>query len=120
MLQANEFWGGWYSWQARASATRQLGVQPQWNSPRERATTKGAPLAQCGRNATIWVPSRTGDPYFVILGASLLPLAWVLMLLPHGGYGIFGIFTNFHPFPPLFTFFLAHLHHGLPHFGVGP
>ena len=31
--------------------------------------------AQCGRSATIWASSRTGDPYFVILGASLLPLA---------------------------------------------
>ena len=31
--------------------------------------------AQCGRSATIWVSSRIGDPYFVILGASLLPLA---------------------------------------------
>ena len=31
--------------------------------------------AQCGRTATIWASSRTGDPYFVILGASLLPLA---------------------------------------------
>ena len=31
--------------------------------------------AQCGRSATIWAYSRTGDPYFVILGASLLPLA---------------------------------------------
>ena len=30
--------------------------------------------AQCGRSATIWASSRTGDPYFVILGASLLPL----------------------------------------------
>ena len=36
---------------------------------------KGAPLAQCARSATIWASSRTGDPYFVILGASLLPLA---------------------------------------------
>ena len=35
----------------------------------------GAPLAQCARSATIWASSRTGDPYFVILGASLLPLA---------------------------------------------
>ena len=26
-------------------------------------------------SATIWASSRTGDPYFVILGASLLPLA---------------------------------------------
>ena len=34
----------------------------------------GAPLAQCGRSATIWASSRTGDPYFVTLGASLLPL----------------------------------------------
>ena len=32
----------------------------------------------------------------------------------------FWIFTHFHPFPPLFTLFFAHLHHGLPHFGVGP
>ena len=31
--------------------------------------------AWCGRSATIWASSRTGDPYFVILGASLLPLA---------------------------------------------
>ena len=35
----------------------------------------GAPLAQCGRSATIWAYSHTGDPYFVTLGASLLPLA---------------------------------------------
>ena len=33
----------------------------------------GAPLAQCA--CTIWASSRTGDPYFVILGASLLPVA---------------------------------------------
>ena len=31
--------------------------------------------AQCGHSATIWASSRTRDPYFVILGASLLPLA---------------------------------------------
>ena len=31
--------------------------------------------AQCRRSATIWVSSHIGDPYFVILGASLLPLA---------------------------------------------
>ena len=30
---------------------------------------------ECGRSATIWASSRTGDPYFVILGAWLLPLA---------------------------------------------
>ena len=36
---------------------------------------RGVPLAQCGRSATIWASSRIGDPYFVILGASLLPLA---------------------------------------------
>ena len=37
----------------------------------------------------------------MILGASLLPLAVVLMLLPHWGYVIFGYsptFTHFHPF----------------------
>ena len=36
---------------------------------------KGAVHAQCARSATIWASSRTGDPYFVILGASLLALA---------------------------------------------
>ena len=41
---------------------------------------------------------------------------------PSSTWGIwhFWIFTHFHPFPSLFTFFFAHLHHGLPHFGVGP
>ena len=34
-----------------------------------------AACAHCGRSALIWASSRTGDPYFVILGASLLPLA---------------------------------------------
>ena len=61
--------------------------------------------AQCGRSATILATLRTGDPYFVILGASLLPLAWVLMLLPHGGYGIFSFShtsTHFHPFSHFF------------------
>ena len=33
-----------------------------------------AARVQCGRSATIWVSSRTEHPYFVILGASLLPL----------------------------------------------
>ena len=61
--------------------------------------------AQCGRSTTIWASSRIGDPYFVILGVSLLPLAQVLMLLPHGGYGIFVFsptFTHFHPFSQFF------------------
>ena len=31
--------------------------------------------AQCKHSATIWASSRIGDPYFVILGTSLLPLA---------------------------------------------
>ena len=30
--------------------------------------------AQCGHSAIIWASSRTRDPYFVTLGASLLPL----------------------------------------------
>ena len=62
---------------------------------------RGAHLAQCARSATIWAPGHTRDPYFEILGASLLTLAPVLMLLPHWGYGIFGFspsFTHFHPF----------------------
>ena len=54
---------------------------------------------QCGRGATIWAPSCTGDPYFVILGASLLPLASVLMLLPHGDMA----FLDFHPLSPIPT-----------------
>ena len=40
--------------------------------------TKGAHLAQCACSATIWAPGRTRDPYFEILGASLLPLAYIL------------------------------------------
>ena len=31
--------------------------------------------AQCRRSATIWASSCIGDPYFVILGAAMLPLA---------------------------------------------
>ena len=37
--------------------------------------TLSAVRAQCRCSATIWASSRIGDPYFVILGASLLPLA---------------------------------------------
>ena len=36
---------------------------------------KVAHLAHCTHSATIQAFSRTGDPYFVILGASLFPLA---------------------------------------------
>ena len=28
--------------------------------------------AQCARSATIWAPGRSGNPYFVVLWASLL------------------------------------------------
>ena len=49
--------------------------EPLGGSLAARLGTWGAPVAQCGRSATIWVSSCTGDPYFVILGASLLPLA---------------------------------------------
>ena len=68
---------------------------------------------QCSRSATIWVSSSTGDQYFVVLGASLLPLAQVLMLLPHWGYGIFG-------FSPTHTPFHAFLLISTMDFGVAP
>ena len=59
--------------------------------------TQGAHLAHCMRIV------RTRDPYFVILGASLL-FEKVLMLLSHWGYGISGFstsFAHFHPFSHL-------------------
>ena len=46
----------------------------------------GAPSAWCACSATIWVFGRTRNPYFVILGASLLFDSAFLMLLPHRGY----------------------------------
>ena len=72
---------------------------------------------QCGRSATIWASSRTGDPYFVILGG--------IIVAPNVGFdasstlGIFGFSPTFTHFRP-FAHFFAHPHHGLPHFGVGP
>ena len=74
--------------------------------PRPRALE--ALLVQCARSATIWVSGCARNPYFVILGASLLFDNWFLMLLPHWGYGGFEcspIFTHFHM---LFCSFAAH------------
>ena len=39
---------------------------------------QGAHLAQCARSATFWAFGRTRDPYFGMLGASLLPLVYIL------------------------------------------
>ena len=50
-------------------------AQARQCDPPRSVHTQGAPLAQCARSATIGAYSRTGGPYFVILGASLLPLA---------------------------------------------
>ena len=89
----------------------------------------GAPLAQCARSvrsATIWVFGRTKNPYFVILGTSLLFGNRFLMLLPHLGHGMFGFSptsTHFHVFSPIFTHSLLISRHVLfsrlisPHYG---
>ena len=54
--------------------------------------------AQCGHNATIWASSRTGDPYFVILGG--------IIVAPSVGFdasSTLGIwhFLDFHPLSPI-------------------
>ena len=70
----------------------------------------GAPFGQCAHSATIWVPGHTRNPYFAIIGASLLFDNRFLMFLLHWGYGIFGFSPTFtHPPtapPPLFSHFL--------------
>ena len=63
-------------------------------------TTRGR-LSCSPHTATVWASGRTRNPCFLILGALLLFDKRVLMLLPHGGYGMFGVspnFTHFHPF----------------------
>ena len=60
-------------------------------------------------SATIWAFGHTKNPYFVILGASLLFDGKLLMLLRHWGNGGFEIspnFTQFHLFSSLFTHFV--------------
>ena len=59
--------------------------------------SKGAPLAQCARSATIWVFSDSRIPYFVILGASLL---FYKSPVASSALGIWK-FTQFHPFSPI-------------------
>ena len=64
--------------------------------------------AQCTCSATIWASSRTGDPYFVILGAGII-VAPIVGFDASSTLGMwhFWIFTHFHPFPPLFTLFCS-------------
>ena len=45
-----------------------------WIQSQGGALNARAVRVQCGRSATIWASSCTGDPYFLTLGASLLPL----------------------------------------------
>ena len=66
--------------------------------------------AQCARGAVVWVSVLTKNPYFVILGTSLL-FDNLFLILRHWRYGMFGFSpksTHFHPFSPFSTFFLAH------------
>ena len=63
--------------------------------------------AQCGRSATIWASSRTGDPYFVILGGIIVAPSVCFDASSTLGIWHFWIFTHFHPFPPLFTLFCS-------------
>ena len=62
--------------------------------------------AQCGRSATIWAPSRTGDPYFGILGGIIVAPSVGFDASSTLGIWHFWIFTQFHPFLPFFHTFL--------------
>ena len=89
--------------------SKQTTIDCTWNatlccSSRPKGAYGGAlsaVRAQCGHSAIIWASSRTGDPYFVILGG--------IIVAPNVGFdasstlGIwhFWIFTHFHPFCPL-------------------
>ena len=63
--------------------------------------------ARCGGSATIWASSRTGDPYFVILGGIIVAPSVGFDASSTLGIWHFWIFTHFHPFPPLFTLFCS-------------
>ena len=75
----------------------------------------GAHLAQCTRSASIWASGRARNPYFVILGASLLFDNRFLMHLMHGDltglkfHPFSPIFTHFHPFSPFSPSFSQHV-----------
>ena len=49
---------------------------PLPHGPTYTGGTLSAVRTQCKCNATIWACGRTRDPYFVILGASLLFESW--------------------------------------------
>ena len=61
---------------------------------------KGAHLAQCARSA-IWASGRTRDPYFEILGASLVFESRFGCFLHTGNVS----FLDFYPISPISTFF---------------
>ena len=73
--------------------------------------------AQRTRNATIWVSGRSRNPYFVVLGASLLYDNTYF----GASFASDMAFWGFHSFPPIFTYF--HSPHVLrstlisPHYG---
>ena len=62
---------------------------------------------QCVRSATIWASSRTGDPYFVILGGIIVAPNVDFDDSSTLGIRHFWTFTHSHPFPPLFILFCS-------------
>ena len=63
------------------------------------------------RSATIWASSRTRDPCFEIIGASLLPCCVGFDAFSTLGIEHFWIFTQFHPFPHFICICKGYLDH---------
>ena len=99
-----------------------VGVEPPfwpdfWDRGRACARGGGGE-AQCARIVTIWASRRTRNPYFVVLGASLLfdnkyfGASFTLDMAFWGFHSIFfSSFTHFHPLHVLLSRLIS------PHYG---